>query len=334
MVKTNLFQLISAVVVLILTQSPGYSVSAFRQVSVPAKVQSGQGAVLDENDSFFIIMTTSQVRGLAKTTTRMEQRDPEGDRRFVIEHASSNGDYWYWAHQQLRDALAAAVSRHPQRAIEMIDRVVARDHIVPEMEWITAPEFKAYLRSCESDDLLYYLDPMVAIEVFLTNHIVSKLERVHPRLSGGRNPYPIPEIVLSDLLATPQPGENPHTVGLAKILGMPASGNTDYLAPDSDLYEAPGDRYLEKSTMAEDPQFKSIPVASQEIKRDLEKLMANTAPYQQFLQIQGSIATNSRAGTVELSDDLGVVINTQSPFYEKIKTYRDIFKDAPIKTAQ
>ena len=316
------------------------ALSRFKQPGVPTDLQITEGAILEENDTFFTVMTDLSVRSLAKSTAEILSRDPEGDRAFVNKNRSRNGDYWYWAHRKSRDALVLALGNQPEEAARVIESIPYTDALVPQYRWIPSLEFKEYLENAKTD-LGYRYDPYVGVEVFLTNYQVAGLDREYPNLEiRGRvikQRIPMLNIVLKDLVATPRAGEETK-VGLDAILDLPGGGITKSLLPGEEEYEKREVPYQEKMIVANDATLKGIPVSSKQTKELFEKLMSDDPQYNQFLRIEvavkGAGSTGiSQKGTT-FAEGLKVVVNPDSYPARIDQIYYDIFKSAKLKKAQ
>lgn len=345
MQRRSTLRLISSVVtpVLVLLLVGGFSVlptwgiSKISQPSLPEGLNVVDGAILEENDVFFSFMTERAVRTLAKSAADIVERDPEGDSDFIRDHRDKNGDYWYWAHLKAREALVMALGSQPKEAIKVIDTIPYNDYLVPEYRWIVTPDFRAYLETAE-EDLAYYYDAYIGLNVFFTNYQVSQLEReyLNVRIRSGprrgsviRAKIPLLEINLRDLVATPREGEE-ETVGLNAILQVSPEGITDSLLPSSEEYNKREPSMQEKLITASDWRLKRIPVATNEARLLLqEPLMAQSM---KFLKIEGSMRADGESTT--FSEDLKITVNKDSGLGEFLEMHRLAFKDAEIKKAE
>ena len=296
-----------------------------------------EGAILEENGVFFTFMTDRAVRTLAKSAAEIVERDPEGDGNFIRDHRNENGDYWYWAHLKAREALVMALGSQPKEAIKVIDTIPYNEALVPEYRWIVTPEFRAYLETAD-EDLAYYYDSYVGLNVFFTNYQVSQLEREYLNATVKFGPkkgdiirakIPILEINLRDLVATPREGEE-ETVGLNAILKVSPEGITDSLLPSSKEYKEREPLMQEKLITASDWRLKRIPVATREVQKLFEEpLMAQSM---KFLKIEGSMRQDRESST--FSEDLKITVNEESGLAEFLEMHRLAFKSAEIKKAE
>jgi len=313
-----------------------FGVSQLKQKNVPEDVSGIQAAILENNDAFVTFMTERSVRTVSKNAIEISQLDEEGDREFVQENRNNNGDYWYWAHQKARTALVLAVGNAPLEAIREIDLIPYNDALIAEYRWVTEPEFREYLQKAK-DDILYYFDPYVAVEVFLTNYQVSKLDRSYPAvtLPGGRRgreiqtPIPVLEISIQKLVATPRPGEEGE-VGLDALLNLPGGGVTEPLLPTSEEFKERRAPIAEKIVTAADFQLKTIPVGTLEAKDLLQPFMGKDM---RFLMIQGSMRESSTKGT-EFSDDLKIVVNPESDLVTFLDLHKGAFAGTTVNKAE
>lgn len=316
--------------------APSYGVSSLKQKHVPADVSQVEGAILENNDAFVTFMTERAVRTVSKDSIEVVKTDEEGDREFIRDHRNKNGDYWYWAHQKARDALVLALGGSPLEAVRAIDLIPYSEALIVEYRWITEPEFRAYLQGAK-EDVLYYFDPYIAIEVFLTNFQVSKLDRHYPTVAapGDRSgrvvqpQIPVLAISIQKLVATPRPGEEGE-VGLNAILNLPGGGVTEPLLPDSKEFQERKIPINDKLITAADFQRKTIPVGTRETEDLLEPLMAEG---REFLMIQGSMRYSREKGT-NFSDDLKIVVNPESHLTDFLEMHRKAFADATVRKAQ
>lgn len=312
------------------------AVSRITQTGVPPDLASGEGAILEENNAFFTVMTARTVRSIAKTHGQITSRDIQGDKAFVAEHRESNADYWYWAHRKAREALVMALGRQPLEAVKVIESVPFSDHLIPEYRWILTEEFKTYLQGAQ-DDLAYIYDPTLGVEVFLTNYQVSRLDRqyvtVIPRQGEMRGreirpDIPMLNIPLRDLVATPRKGEE-GKVGLDVLLKLPGSGIYDSLLPGSPEYAKRKPPIQEKLLTVSDTQFKLIPVSSSDARDLLQLVMSADPKYDRFLMIQGSMTSNREATT--LTEDLKIVVNPNSSLTKFLTLQRKVFAGTRVK---
>lgn len=309
------------------------AVSELVQKHVPEDVSRVQAAILENNDAFITFMTERAVRTVAKKDIEITKLDEAGDRDFIRDNRGQNGDYWYWAHQKAQSALILALGNAPLEAVRAIELIPYSEALIAEYRWIVEPEFREYLKTAQ-DDLIYYFDPYVAIEVFLTNFQVSKLDRNYPAAptAGGRTlqvSIPVLEISIQKLVATPRPGEEAE-VGLEAILNLPGGGVTEPLLPTSKEYQERKIPIAEKLVTAADFQLKTIPVGARETKDLLEPFMGNDM---KFLMIQGSMRESRNRGT-EFSEDLKIVINPESSLTNFLQLHRGAFAKANVQKAQ
>ncbi len=328
--------LILVACLVILAAPCSYGVSKLKQKNVPADVSEVNAAILETNDAFITFMTERSVRTVAKGSIEVTNLDEPGDQEFVRENRGKNGDYWYWAHQKAQAALVLAVGNAPLEAIRAIDLIPYSEALIAEYRWVTEPEFRAYLESA-NEDLLYYFDPYIAIEVFLTNFQVSKLDRSYPTVSipGERRrqniqtSIPILEISIQKLVATPRPGEEGE-VGLEAILNLPGGGVTEPLLPSSKEFQQRRAPIAEKLTTAADFQLKTIPVGTLEAKDLLQPFMGKDM---KFLMIQGSMRVSATKGT-DFSDDLKIVVNPESDLTTFLDLHQGAFAKANVHRAE
>ncbi len=316
---------------------PGaFAISKFTQSGVPQDLGSNEGAILEENDAFFTIMTARTVRSVAKSHGQISSRDYEGDKAFVAEHREKNADYWYWAHQKAREALVMALGRQPLAAVKVIESVPFTDHLIPEYRWVLTEEFKNYLQGA-LEDLAYIYDPTLGVEVFLSNYQVSKLARQYvteiPKQGEMRGReirpvIPMLNIPLRDLVATPRKGEEGQ-VGLDVLLKLPKGGIYDSLLPGSPEYKKRKPPIQEKLFTVSDSQLKLIPVSSSDARDYLQLVMSMDPKYDRFLLIQGSMKSNREATT--FSDDLKIVVNPNSSLTKFLTLQRKVFAAARSK---
>jgi hypothetical protein len=316
---------------------PGWAISVIRQPSVPEDLSRFEGAILEENDVFFTIMTERAVRSLSKDDAEVVERDEKGDSDFIRDHRNSNGDYWYWAHQKAREALILALGREPEEAVKTIDTIPYTEAIIPEYRWITSPEFREYLATAK-EDLAYYYNSYLGVNVFLTNYQVSRLEREYPNSKVAFGPergkpiraqIPMLEIDLQELIQTPRKGEE-ETVGLNAILHVEPDGITDSLLPSSEEYREREPRLQERLiTAGSDWNFKQIPVSSRSVREMFEPLMSAN---QRFLEIRGSMRADSEA-TV-FTEDMMVIVNPDAPLAAILMQHRAALGKAEIKRAE
>jgi len=313
----------------------GWGVSKISQPAVPDGLNTVEGAILEDNDTFFTFMTHRAVRVLSKTEAKILERDEKGDGQFIAEHRNENGDYWYWAHMRAREALIMALGSQPEEAIKMLNTIPYSEALVPEYRWIASPEFREYLGKA-SDDLAYYYDPYVGINVFVTNYQVSQLDPEYPKtkITSGPNrgqtiqaKIPILEFNLRDLVATPRVGEE-ETVGLNALLEVAPEGITDSLLPASKEYAERKTRLQEKVITAPDWQRKRIPVSTREVRDLLQPLMSES---QKSLRIRGTMRETEKSTTFE---DLKIEVNEESGLAVFLKMHRLAFKGAEIKKAK
>lgn len=326
-----------AMVTLFSAALPAFSISVIRQPAVPEDLSRFEGAILEENEVFFTIMTDRAVRSLSKDGAEVVERDAKGDSDFIRDHRNTNGDYWYWAHQKAREALILALGREPEEAIETINTIPYTEAIIPEYRWITSPEFREYLTTAR-EDLAYYYDPYLGVNVFLTNYQVSRLEREYPNSKVAFGPdkgktirakIPMLEVDLQELIQTPRKGEE-ESVGLNAILHVEPDGITDSLLPSSEEYRERETRTQERLiTAGSDWNFKQIPVSSRGVREMFEPLMSST---QRFLEIRGSMRADSEA-TV-FTEDLKVVVNPDAPLAAILTQHKAALGQAEIKRAE
>lgn len=306
------------------------ALSKITQTGVPPQLSSTEGAILEENDAFFTLMSARSVRSVAKTSGQITSRDVEGDKAFVTENREQNADYWYWAHQKAREALVMALGRQPLEAVKVIGSVPFSDHLIPEYRWILTEEFKAYLQNA-NDDLAYIYDPTLGVEVFLANYQVSKLARQYVtetptqgemRGQEIRPDIPVLSISLKDLVATPRKGEE-GKVGLDVFLKLPGGGIYDSLLPDSPEFKKRKPPIQEKLLTVSDTQLKMIPVSSSDARDLLQLVMSADPKFDRFLMIQGSMKSSREATT--FSDDLKIVVNPNSRLTKFLTLQRKVF---------
>ncbi len=317
--------------------TPGASaLSKITQSGVPQELSSSEGAILEENDTFFTLMTDRTVRSIAKTQGQIASRDVEGDKAFIAANREFNADYWYWAHQKARQALVMALGRQPLEAVKVIESVPFSDHLIPEYRWILSGEFKDYLQHAQ-EDLAYIYDPTLGVEVFLTNYQVSKLARQYvteiPKQGEMRGQeirpiIPMLNIQLSDLVATPRKGEE-GKVGLDVLLKLPGGGIYDSLLPGSPEYKKRKPPIQEKLLTVSDTQMKLIPVSSTGARDLLQLAMSADAKFDRFMMIQGSMKSSKEATT--LSDDLKIMVNPNSTLTKFLTLQRKVFSSARAK---
>jgi hypothetical protein len=312
------------------------ALSKVNQSGVPQELSASEGAILEENDAYFTVMTARTVRTIAKSHGQITNRDIEGDKAFVAENRESNADYWYWAHQKAREALVMALGRQPLEAVKVIESVPFSDHLIPEYRWILSGEFKQFLQGV-SEDLGYLYDPTLGVEVFLTNYQVSKLQRQYvtevPKkgdLAGMevRPDIPMLSISLRDLVATPRKGEE-GKVGLDVLLKLPEGGIHDSLLPGSPEYKKRKLPIQPKLLTVSDSQQKLIPVSSADAKNLLTLAMWDDPKFDRFLMIQGSMKSSREATT--LSEDLKIVVNPNSSLTKFLSLQRKVFTAARTK---
>jgi hypothetical protein len=274
---------------------------------------------------------------LSKDDAEVVERDEKGDSDFIRDHRNSNGDYWYWAHQKAREALILALGREPEEAVKTIDTIPYTEAIIPEYRWITSPEFREYLATAK-EDLAYYYNSYLGVNVFLTNYQVSRLEREYPNSKVAFGPergkpiraqIPMLEIDLQELIQTPRKGEE-ETVGLNAILHVEPDGITDSLLPSSEEYREREPRLQERLiTAGSDWNFKQIPVSSRSVREMFEPLMSAN---QRFLEIRGSMRADSEA-TV-FTEDMMVIVNPDAPLAAILMQHRAALGKAEIKRAE
>ena len=327
----------SIVISLLLGVTPSaFGVSKLKQKNVPEDVSEVEAAILEDNDAFITFMTIRSVRTVAKDSIEVIKKDEAGDREYIRDNRNTNGDYWYWAHQKAQAALILALGSQPLEAIHAIDLIPYNEALIAEYRWITEPEFRAYLEKAH-EDILYYFDPYIAVEVFLTNYQVSKLDRVYPavtvrgqrRRRNVQTTIPILAISIRKLVATPRPGEEAD-VGLEAILNLPGGGVTESLLPTSKEFKNRKPPIVEKLITAADYQLKTIPVGTLETKDLLQPFMSKDM---KFLKIEGSMRVSSTKGT-EFSEDLKIVVNPDADLTTFLEIHRDAFADTQVHKAQ
>lgn len=321
---------IPACLFLLIWLAPAGAVSSFHQKGVPADLARFQGAVLEENEAFITFMTEKSVRSVAKSQLEITSRDDAGDKTFITQNRNQNADYWYWAHRKAREALVLALGRQPLQAVQVIDRVLYADHLIPQYRWVITPEFRAYLASAQ-EDLAYIFDPILGVEVFLTNYQVSQLQpeyvSVVPTQGENRGreikpEIPVLDIPLRDLVATPRQGEA-DKVGLDAYLKLPGGGVYDSLLPDSPEYKKRSKGIQEKIQTASDSQLKIIPASSADARDYLQRVMSADPLYDRFLMIQGSMKQSANATT--FSPDLKIIVNPNSNLTKFLTLQRKAF---------
>lgn len=310
--------------------SPVSAITSLSQKGVPTDLAKFDAAVLEENSAFITVMTESTVRSVAKSQAEILNRDEAGDKAFVTQHRNQNADYWYWAHQKARQALILALGRQPLEAVRVIDLVLYADHLLPQYSWVITPEFRSYLEAAQ-DDLAYIYDPVLGVEVFLTNYQVSRLKPEYTTVipTQGENrgreikpEIPVLEINLRQLVATPRQGES-EKVGLDAFLKLPGGGVYDSLLPDSPEYKKRPKGIQEKLLTVSDGQLKIIPASSNEAQDYLQRVMSADPMYDRFLMIQGSMKQS--AETTTFSPDLKIVVNPNSTLTRFLTLQRKAF---------